>query len=163
MITEDATVLSAHTWRASRYNSIFSVCFNWAPRHEGVLREWWFSSTHSLTSALDGGEWPASRPGPFTSRKELIVSIGTNKCANKQTISKSKYLFKYLYLHNHWDSDRCLHDISDWEEPQRRFWSTNKINWHPVYRKSFIFVSSPWNIQKYHHKNLSVWRLIVQW
>jgi hypothetical protein len=30
-----------------------SLCFNWAPRHEGVLGEWRYSSTHSLTSALD--------------------------------------------------------------------------------------------------------------
>jgi hypothetical protein len=28
--------------------------------------EWRYSSTHSLTSALDGGEWSASRPGRFT-------------------------------------------------------------------------------------------------
>jgi hypothetical protein len=35
-------------------------------RHEGVLGEWRYSSTHSLTSALDGGEWSASRPGRFT-------------------------------------------------------------------------------------------------
>jgi hypothetical protein len=27
---------------------------------------WRYSSTHSLTSALDGGEWSASRPGRFT-------------------------------------------------------------------------------------------------
>jgi hypothetical protein len=27
--------------------------------------EWRYSSTHSLTSALDGGEWSASRPGRF--------------------------------------------------------------------------------------------------
>jgi len=27
-----------------------------APHHEGVLGEWRYSSTHSLTSALDGGE-----------------------------------------------------------------------------------------------------------
>jgi hypothetical protein len=39
-----------------------SLGFNWAPRHEGVSREWRYSSTHSLTSALDGGEWSASRP-----------------------------------------------------------------------------------------------------
>jgi hypothetical protein len=25
-----------------------------------------YSSNHSLTSALDGGEWPASHPGRFT-------------------------------------------------------------------------------------------------
>jgi hypothetical protein len=45
------------------------VCFNWAPRHEGVLGEWRYSSNHSLTSALDGGEWSASRPGCFTTKE----------------------------------------------------------------------------------------------
>jgi hypothetical protein len=30
------------------------------------IGEWRYSSTHSLTSALDGGEWSASRPGRFT-------------------------------------------------------------------------------------------------
>jgi len=25
-----------------------SLCFNWAPRHEGVLGEWSYSSTHYL-------------------------------------------------------------------------------------------------------------------
>jgi hypothetical protein len=39
---------------------------NQALRHEGLLGEWRYSSTHSLTSALDGGEWSASRPGLFT-------------------------------------------------------------------------------------------------
>jgi hypothetical protein len=43
-----------------------SLCFNWAPRHGGVLGEWRYSSTHSSTSALDGGEWSASRPGRYT-------------------------------------------------------------------------------------------------
>jgi hypothetical protein len=46
-----------------------SLCFNWAPRHEGVLGEWRHSSTHSLTSALDGGEWSASGLGRFTPRE----------------------------------------------------------------------------------------------
>jgi hypothetical protein len=31
--------------------------------------EWMYSSAHSLTSALDGGEWSASRPGRFTPRE----------------------------------------------------------------------------------------------
>jgi hypothetical protein len=42
-----------------------SLCFNWAPCHEGVVGEWRYSSTHSLTSAIDGGELSASRPGRF--------------------------------------------------------------------------------------------------
>jgi hypothetical protein len=45
------------------------LCFNWAPRHEGVLEEWRYSSTHSLTSALDGRAWSASRPSRFTPRE----------------------------------------------------------------------------------------------
>jgi hypothetical protein len=43
-----------------------SLWFNWTPRRESVLGEWRYSSTHSLTSALDGGEWSASRAGRFT-------------------------------------------------------------------------------------------------
>jgi len=34
--------------------------------HEDILREWRHSSMHSLTSALDGGEWSISHPGCFT-------------------------------------------------------------------------------------------------
>jgi hypothetical protein len=46
-----------------------SLCFSSAPRHEGVLGEWNYSSTHSLTSALDGGEKSALRPGRFIPRE----------------------------------------------------------------------------------------------
>jgi hypothetical protein len=42
---------------------------NWTLHQEGVLGEWEYSSTHRLTSALDGGEWLASRPGRFTPRE----------------------------------------------------------------------------------------------
>jgi hypothetical protein len=45
-----------------------TLCFKWAPRHEGVSGEWRYSSTQSLSSALDGGEWSTSRPGRFTLR-----------------------------------------------------------------------------------------------
>jgi hypothetical protein len=41
-----------------------SLCFNWAPSHEDVLGEWRYSSTHSLTSALGGGDGSA-RPSRF--------------------------------------------------------------------------------------------------
>jgi hypothetical protein len=33
------------------------------------IGEWRYSSTHSLTSALDGGEWSASRTGRFTPKE----------------------------------------------------------------------------------------------
>jgi hypothetical protein len=44
--------------------------FNWEPRHEGVLGEWRYSSTHSPTSALDASEWSASRRGRFTPHRK---------------------------------------------------------------------------------------------
>jgi hypothetical protein len=51
-----------------------SQCFNRLPRHRGVLEEWRYSFTHSLTSDLDGGEWSASRPGRFTPREIAPVT-----------------------------------------------------------------------------------------
>jgi hypothetical protein len=48
---------------------MFVPVLYWAPRHEGVLGEWKYSSTHSLTSALNGDEWSASRPDHFTPRE----------------------------------------------------------------------------------------------
>jgi hypothetical protein len=33
-----------------------------------------YSSTHSLTPALDGGEWSVSRPGRFTPRERAPVT-----------------------------------------------------------------------------------------
>jgi hypothetical protein len=44
------------------------MCFNWAPRHEGVLGNGGIAPL-TLTSALDGGEWSASRPGRFTPKE----------------------------------------------------------------------------------------------
>jgi hypothetical protein len=40
----------------------------------GVLGKWRYSSTHSLTSSLDGGEWPATRSGRFTPRERVPVT-----------------------------------------------------------------------------------------
>jgi len=49
--------------------------FNYAPRHEYELGEWRYSSTLSLTSALEEGEWSASRPGRFTPRERASGRI----------------------------------------------------------------------------------------
>jgi hypothetical protein len=49
--------------------------FNWAPRHKVLFWEWRYSSTHSLTLALGGGEWSASRLGRFAPGKEPLVPI----------------------------------------------------------------------------------------
>jgi hypothetical protein len=36
---------------------------------EGVLEEWRYSSTRSLTSAVDGNEWSAPHTGRFSPRE----------------------------------------------------------------------------------------------
>jgi hypothetical protein len=45
--------------------------FNWTPHYGDVLWEWRYSSTHSITSALDGGEWSVLRPCRFTLRERV--------------------------------------------------------------------------------------------
>jgi hypothetical protein len=52
------------------------LCFNCAPRHEGILGELRYSSTHSLNLPLGGGEWSASRPGRFTPRERAPTTHG---------------------------------------------------------------------------------------
>jgi hypothetical protein len=48
-----------------------------APFHEDVSGEWRYSSTHSLTLELDGGEWSALHvPAALLEGKEPPVSIG---------------------------------------------------------------------------------------
>jgi hypothetical protein len=49
-----------------------SLCFNKAPRHEGELGEWRYSSTHSLASALDRGKWSALHPSRFAPRERTL-------------------------------------------------------------------------------------------
>jgi hypothetical protein len=63
-------------WKCTKMikvNVKLSLCFflSFLTEHHGMrlIGEWRYSSTHSLTSALDGGEWLASRPGRFTPRE----------------------------------------------------------------------------------------------
>jgi hypothetical protein len=48
--------------------------------HEGPEREYRYSSTLSLTSALDEGAWLTSRPVRFTARKETRYSLYRRLC-----------------------------------------------------------------------------------
>jgi len=48
-----------------------SLCFNWALHHKSILGELRYSSTPSLTLALDGGEWSASHSGCFIPRERV--------------------------------------------------------------------------------------------
>jgi hypothetical protein len=63
---------------------------NEAPRHEGVMGEWRYSSTHCLTSALDGDEWSASRPGRFTPRERAPGTHWVGPRAAQDAVVKRK-------------------------------------------------------------------------
>jgi hypothetical protein len=46
----------------------------WFVTKHHAMKAYWrvkYSSTHPLTSALDGGEWSASRPGRFTPKERV--------------------------------------------------------------------------------------------
>jgi hypothetical protein len=68
-VSQHRSWLESSDYHASMLLNCPCAYFNWAPRHKGVLGEWRYSYTHSLTSTLDGGEWSASRPGSFTPGK----------------------------------------------------------------------------------------------
>jgi hypothetical protein len=64
---------------------------NWAPRYEDV---WGSGGTAPpfLTSALDGGEWPASRPGSFTTGERTPGTYSTGGCVNpRASLDTVKY------------------------------------------------------------------------
>jgi hypothetical protein len=49
--------------------------------------EWRYSSVHSLISALDGGEWSASRSGRFTPREEAFWHPSDRRLGGTQSRS----------------------------------------------------------------------------
>jgi hypothetical protein len=51
-----------------------------------VYWKWRYSSTHSLTSALDGGEWSASRPGRFTPRERAPGTHWLGGCVGPRAV-----------------------------------------------------------------------------
>jgi hypothetical protein len=50
------------------------------------IGEWRYSPTHSLTSALDGGEWSASRPGRFTPTERAPGTHWIGGCTDLRAI-----------------------------------------------------------------------------
>jgi hypothetical protein len=58
---------------ARRGKSKVVPVLNSAPINEDILGEWRYSSTHSLISALEEGEWSVSYLCRFTSRERVPV------------------------------------------------------------------------------------------
>jgi hypothetical protein len=64
------TIICSSSMQHATFISVkLSLCFNWAPRREGVLGEWRYITTYYLISAQDGGEWSASRSSHITFRE----------------------------------------------------------------------------------------------
>jgi hypothetical protein len=57
------------------------------------------SPTHSLTSALDGSEWPASRPGHFTPRERAPGTQWLGGWVGSVFVYMYVYIFfTYVYM-----------------------------------------------------------------
>jgi hypothetical protein len=70
-----------------------------------------YGSTHSLTSALDGGEWSASRPGRFTLRERTLGThwiggwVGPRAVLDELRSSINIYLVSsvwWMFNEEHW-------------------------------------------------------------
>jgi hypothetical protein len=64
-----------------------------------------YSSTHSLTSALDGGEWSASRPGRFTPRERAPIRY----------LMRKQFLLQNIYV-MHGKALPVLNEVSHHED-----------------------------------------------
>jgi hypothetical protein len=64
------------TWRqlqCDNKNVELSLCFNWAPRHEDVLGEWRYNSTHSWSRHYMEVSGQFHTPAALPPEKEPLV------------------------------------------------------------------------------------------
>jgi hypothetical protein len=80
-----------------------TLCFSLTEHHAiKAYWEWRHSSTHSLTSALDGSEWSASSPGRFTPteppRYPLDRRLGGPQSRSGRGGEENIYIYIYIYI-----------------------------------------------------------------
>jgi len=88
------------------------------------MREWMYSSTHSLTSAIDGGEWSASRPAallPGVQSRDRTEPCGTPACISRGANISS--------------STETLNFLSNRNDLIRMSMLTENCNWYSMYKK----------------------------
>jgi hypothetical protein len=97
-----------------------------------------YSSTHSLTSALDGGEWSASRPGRFTPTERAPGTHWIGGWVGPRAIlDASVFLSTKLYLHSP--------STSSWRDTQLKIKHRDNLNFALKVLDKFILASRIWN------------------
>jgi hypothetical protein len=97
--------------------------------------EWKYSSTHSLTSALDEGDWSASRPGRFTPMERAPVThwIGgwVGPRTGLDTVSKRKIhtIVLWCYLHSKLGNVRSPDIFNNTGEKKNLYGGRLKSSW----------------------------------
>jgi hypothetical protein len=100
-------------------NVRLSLCFFWVPRHEWVLGEWRYSSTYSLTSAVDRDEWSASLSGRVTPRERAPVT----HCIGCSVGPSSYQNFVCIFYHSHVCYMLCPSHPLWFDHPNNIWWS----------------------------------------
>jgi len=89
-----------HSSVDSYVKSKLSLCLTKHHANEDVLGEWRYSSTHSSTSAIDGCEWLASRPGRFTPRERApgthLVGVWVGPRAGLDAVVSSSVIYRRI-------------------------------------------------------------------
>jgi hypothetical protein len=79
-----------------KVNMKLSLRFNWALHHEGVLGGVELYLHAFLTSALDGGEWSASRPHCFTPRERAPgPQSRSGRCGGEKKSQLLPFIIQY--------------------------------------------------------------------
>jgi hypothetical protein len=145
-IWKDEVVTYLNTLKQGKVK--LSLCFNWAPRHGGVLVEWRYSATHSFTSALDGGEWSDLRSGRFTPRERALGTHWIGGWVGLRAILDAVVKRKILSPHRQSNprtpivqpvAQRC----TDWAIAALYLNKLSQYLWQRNERKTLVTVSRP--------------------
>jgi hypothetical protein len=107
----------------------------------GVLGEWRHSSIHSLTSALDGGEWSATRPGRFTPRERAPGTHWIGGCVDPRAILDAVVTRKMPSPHRESKPSVCV--CVFYACMYVCVYAYNKLHQHIFYQCLFLLSSSP--------------------
>jgi hypothetical protein len=85
------------------------------------IGEWRYSSTHSLTSALDGGEWSVSRPGRFTPAERASGTHWIGGWVGPRAVLDAVVKRNPVYEMKCLSVNRCLSSLKLFKEFYMRF------------------------------------------
>jgi hypothetical protein len=108
------------------------------------IGEWRYSSTHSLTSVLGGGEWSASRPGRFTPRERAPSTLWIEGWVGPRAVLEAVVKKKVSSLRRESNPripivQPAAQPYTDWAITNLKIKPVGSVNWKDVGRRCVQF------------------------